>query len=131
MAGPDGTDQIVWQPDFARINRIILKNARGHVFNELGFPVIEEPEAVWTQPLQTLGNERLQEFLDLGQGGLAFWPEVGSRLFQRACTGADMVDGWIVVAPGIYRFAVMQTGGVTVRSIIREYLATAVVWDDI
>ena len=130
-SGTNGNDQIIWQPDLVRINRIVVKNARGHVFHELGFPVVEEPEAIWTQPLQTLGKEKLEEFLDLGQGGLAPWPEVGSRLFQRACTGDDMIDGWTMVAPGIYRFAVMQTGGVTVRSIIREYLATEVIWDDI
>ena len=57
--------------------------------------------------------------------------EVGSRLLQRACTGADMVDGWIIVAPGIYRFAVLQDGSLAIRSIIREYLATEVVWDDV
>ena len=39
-----------------------------------------------------------------------------------------MVDGWIIVQPGVYVFAIIETEGVTVRSIIREYLLTEVTW---
>ena len=39
-----------------------------------------------------------------------------------------MVDGWIIVQPSVYVFAVIETDYVTVRSIIREYLLTEVTW---
>jgi hypothetical protein len=103
-----------------------VKNARGHAFHELGQPMLEEPDDILIVPLEAIDEERLADFLtvDLGPG----WPEVGSRLLQRVCEGADMADGWIIVQPGVYVFAVIEADGVTVRSIIREYLLTEVTW---
>ncbi|MEZ5767187.1 MAG: hypothetical protein R3D80_05580 [Paracoccaceae bacterium] len=49
---------------------------------------------------------------------------------QRLVTGEDMrSDGWVIVQPGIYRFAVMDIGQFVVRTVIREYLATEVIWN--
>ena len=77
-------------------------------------------------PLEVIDEERLADFLSVDLG--CVWPEVGSRLFQRVYEGADMVDGWIIVQPEIYVFAVVESDGVIVRSIIREYLLTEVMW---
>ena len=50
----------------------------------------------------------------------------------RLVTGDDMrPDGWVVVQPNVYRFAVMDQDQFVVRSVIREYLATEVAWDRI
>jgi hypothetical protein len=122
----DGNRRLTWLPDINRIRSVVLKNARGHVFHELGQPMIEEPDSITIVPLELIDGERLADFLsvDLGSG----WPEVGSRLFQRVYEGIDMVNGWIVVQPAVYSFAVVEAEGVTVRSIIREYLLTEVQW---
>lgn len=55
------------------------------------------------------------------------WPEVGSRMFTRLVGGADLSGGWIVVQPGVYRYAIHQYS--TVRIVIREYLAFEAVWN--
>ncbi|TIR62665.1 MAG: hypothetical protein E5X17_00790 [Mesorhizobium sp.] len=88
--------------------------------------MLEEPDDILIVPLEVIDEERLAEFLTVDLGSA--WPEVGSRLLQRMYEGIDMADGWIIVQPGIYVFAVIETDGVTVRSIIREYLLTEVSW---
>jgi hypothetical protein len=122
----DGTERLIWHPEIERIRRVVTKNARGHAFYELGQPMLAEPDAVFISALETIDENHLAEFLtvDLGPG----LPEVGSRMLQRVFDGSDIIDGWIVVQPEIYVFAVIEKGGVSVRSIIREYLLTEVVW---
>lgn len=97
---------------------------------EHGQPAEGEPARVAIQPIPTLSPDMLAnfEFIDYGAG----WPEVGSRLMQRLVSGDDMrPDGWVVVQPNVYRFAVMDQGQFIVRTVIREYLATEVTWDHI
>ena len=62
-------------------------------------------------------------------GSLALWPEVGSRMMTRLATGEDMAGQWVVVQEGIYRYSVQQAGGLRVRSVLSEYLATEVQWE--
>ncbi|MER9852528.1 MULTISPECIES: hypothetical protein [unclassified Mesorhizobium] len=125
-ADADGNPRLVSLPELDRIRRVVLKNARGHAFHELGQPMLEEPDDILIVTLEVIAEERLADFLTVDLGSR--WPEVGSRLLQRVYEGIDMVDGWIIVQPGIYVFAVIETDGVTVRSIIREYLLTEVSW---
>lgn len=122
----DDAGVIHWQPDGARFERVILKNARGHAFFELGEPMRDEPASVTAVPLETLSPEARSQFENVGWD---VWPEVGSRLMTRLCTGEDMVGGWIVIQPGVYRYAVLQDGGIVVRAVIRDYLATETRWD--
>lgn len=124
----DGNDRVVFVPDIERIRNVVIKNARGHVFFEHGQPALGEPANVAIEPLQNLTPEavRLFEKIDYGPG----WPEVGSRLMSRLISGEDMrADGWVIVQPNVYRFAVVDDGQFVVRTVIREYLATEVVWD--
>jgi len=126
----DGNDRITFVPDMVRIQNVVVKNARGHVLFEHGQPAEGEPARVAIQPIPTLPPNMLANFeaIDYGAG----WPEVGSRLMQRLVSGEDMrPDGWVVVQPNVYRFAVMDQGQFIVRTVIREYLATEVAWDHI
>ena len=78
-------------------------------------------------PILAMTPAERAEFEDIPSNGL--WPEVGSRMMTRVMTGQDLEGPWIVVQEGSYRFAVTQAdGGVLVRSIISEYLATEVCW---
>jgi len=122
----DGIRRLTWLPDRKRIEKIVVKNARGHAFYELGQPCYGEPDLVILQPLVTAPEEWLAEFLQADHGNA--WPEVGSRLLQRLYSGEDMAAGWIVVQPGVYVFTVLEDDGIVVRSIIREYLLTEVRW---
>ncbi|WP_417417636.1 hypothetical protein [Hoeflea sp.] len=128
VKGANGKDQVAFVPDISRIQNVVIKNARGHVLFEHGQPVTAEPRRVGIEPIPSLPTATLEAFehIDYGAG----WPEVGSRLMQRLITGEDLrSDGWVIVQPDVYRFAVMDNGQFVVRSVIREYLATEVVWE--
>ena len=124
---PSGEKRIVWNPELDRVRNVIVKNARGHVYYELGQPAFGEPSNVGIWPLENLPEPELGGFLTIDQ--IVGWPEVGSRMMTRLLTGQDMEDGWIVVQDGIYRFAAVENDGFLVRSIIREYVAAEVFWE--
>lgn len=121
-----GEQETVWQPEIERVHRIVLKNARGHAFFELGEPMLSQPTHIMATPLQLLSDEQLSNFENVSTN---LWPEVGSRMMTRYITGQDMGNGWVVVQDGVYRYAVFQTGTMTVRSVIWGYLATEVYWE--
>lgn len=128
-----GEERTLWEPDIPRIERIVVKNARGHVFFEWGEPVLGEPVRTTLTPLECMRLDARREFEGQSQSGreLAGWPEVGSRTMTRLLTGVDMLDGWIVVQKNVYRYSILQTeGGLIVRSVVWEYLATETVWEN-
>jgi hypothetical protein len=125
-----GETRIVWQPDMERINRVTLKNARGHAYFEYGEPMMDAPTSVWARPFISMSKQECAEFEGLGEeGSLAAWPEVGSRMMTRVATGLDMDGNWVIVQDGTYRYAVDDKDGLRVRSVIWEYLATEVCWE--
>ncbi|MCO5966323.1 hypothetical protein [Sinorhizobium meliloti] len=131
--GPNREDASpTWSPDVARVHRVILKNARGHAFFERGEPVTDAPVSIIAVPLSTLSEQvRVWFEREAVQGALASWPEAGSRLMHHIATGHDMLGGWIVVQPELYRYSLeKEDGGLVVRSVIWNYLATEVRWMD-
>ncbi len=126
-----GETRCVWEPERERVERIVMKNARGHVFYECGEPMLSEPQHVRAVPLAAMPSAAREGFENDGMAGeLALWPEVGSRMMTRVLTGQDMRDGWILVQDGVYRFRLQQGSGIVVRSVLFEYLATEVGWSD-
>ena len=123
----DGETRLIWTPELERVHRVVIKNARGHAFYELGQPVLEEPEHVCAIPLSQLTGAGRRAF-ETGPLELAGWPEVGSRQMTRVVMGLDMRDGWVVVQPSVYRYRAEQDNGLRVRTILREYLATETYW---
>ena len=93
-----GEQKTIWYPEIARVRNIIVKNARGHVYYELGQPAFAEPSSVGIHPLEMHSRDDLSGFLAIVYGD--GWPEVGSRTMTRLITGQDMEDGWIVVQDG-------------------------------
>ncbi|MER8549919.1 hypothetical protein [Mesorhizobium sp. M0684] len=125
-----GETRIVWQPDIERIERVVLKNARGHAFFEFGEPKMEAPDHVWARPLTSMSEFERAEFEGTADaGGFSAWPEAGSRMMTRIATGQDMDGDWVVVQDGTYRYAVDDAEGLRVRSIMWEFLATDVHWE--
>jgi hypothetical protein len=124
-----GETRLAWKPEMERINRVILKNARGHAYFELGEPMLDEPDHIRAHPLVAMTESERRQFEEGDDpGGLAMWPEVGSRMMTRVATGQDLVGGWVAVQDSIYRYSVTQPGGIVVRSVLYEYLATEVRW---
>jgi hypothetical protein len=115
-------------PDCSKIERVVVKNARGHAYHELGEPMLEPPDYAGFLPISAMNDDQKRAFEPV-RGGLGSWPEVGSRMMTRVIAGTDWNDGWLVVEPNRYRFWVDWSSGVTVRTIIWEYLATETRWD--
>ncbi len=122
-----GETRSVWTPELERVNRVIIKNARGHALFEYGEPILREPQSVWSAPLETLTTEQRTAFETIERG---VWPEVGSRMLTRVVTGQDLSGSWVIVQDGTYRYAVAQQGAILVKSVLCEYLATEVFWCD-
>ena len=120
--------RIVWEPERERVNNVILKNARGHAFYELGERPEIDPNDVLATPLCALTDTQRQVFEGSQTSVLAGWPEVGSRSMQRVVLDSDICDGWVVVQDDVYRYQVTQCDGVIVRSVLMEYLASEVHW---
>lgn len=76
--------------------------------------------------LEAMTAFQLAEFEMVSQDLLA---EIGTRLYSRMTLDADLVNGWVVVQDGNYRFYVEAEGdSVRVRIVIFEYLAGEVRW---
>ena len=126
-----GETRYVWTPEAERVNRVVVKNARGHAFYEYGEPMLTEPDLVWAAPLESLPVAQQDAFENIqGEWTIAGWPEVGSRMMTRVMTGQDLRDNWVVVQEGVYRYGVAQRGAILVRSVLFNYLATEVCWND-
>lgn len=116
-------------PDPERVRRVIVKNARGHAYHELGEPLLEAPEHVAFVPLERLSADQHDAFESTSvDADLAVWPEVGSRMTVNLLDVEAMVGGWITVEPGRYRYSIDWSGTVTVKTVIWEYLATEARW---
>ncbi|MBZ9881962.1 hypothetical protein LB535_06315 [Mesorhizobium sp. CA10] len=123
-----GEETMLWLPELPRFENVLVKNARGHAYYEISEPLLEAPSGVWFGPLASLTSDQTASFEDIPwPDGLL--PEVGSRMMSRFLTGDDLDDGWVIVQEGVYRYAVMQTGGMVVRIVMREYLAAEIMWE--
>ena len=121
--------RVLWKPDIARVNNVVIKNARGHAFYEIGEPLMHPPSAVAWDPLEALTPAQRAEFERAPWPTV--YPEVGSRLMQRLARQDPLARGWIEVQDRVYRYAVTQgsRGEIIVRTLVRDYLATEVVWE--
>lgn len=125
-----GKPELVWEADVERVRRVILKNARGHVLFEYGEPMLGPPTSIWFRPLMTLSDEERIDFESPPDGTCALWPEVGSRMMPRLVEGQDLRGAWVIVQDGVYRYSLSIEGGIRVKTILGEYLATEVCWDE-
>lgn len=117
-------------PDIEKIRRVVVKNARGHAYHEIGEPLLEAPDHVAFIPLEKLSPDQRDAFEAVETGAdLVVWPEVGSRMTIRLLDEEAMVGGWISVESGRYRYSIDWSDTVTVKTVIWEYLATETRWE--
>jgi hypothetical protein len=77
-------EQVMWDFEHDRIQKVLLKLARGHAAHELNEPRLEEPDVFYFRPLCTMSESERQDFeQELDAGPFALWPEVGSRAMNR------------------------------------------------
>lgn len=127
-AATTGSDYgLVWTPERQRVEKVLVKLARGHAAHELSSIVLDAPESLSYLPVVALTPEERSVF----ESGPQFspWPEIGSRAFLRAAGVHPHAtqDDWVVVQSGRYRYSVDE-GGPIVRMVLSEYLACGVEW---
>jgi len=110
-----------------RVERVVLKLARGHAAYEFGEPQLDEPTEVWFRPLTELSAAERALF-ESPQRQFVL-PEIGSRAFLNAVSSAGelLEQDWHVVQKGRYRY-LTSPGPFLVRLVIGEYLAAEVHW---
>lgn len=121
--------EIIWYPQESRVENVILKLARSHVAFEINEPQLEQPDSIWFKPIVRMSPVEQNAFNPI-YGGMAGWPEVGSRAMNRLLMGDpnEFSNGWLVVQLENYRYIVDQDDGIRVKIVIREYLACEVIW---
>ncbi|MFD9550571.1 hypothetical protein ACFWBG_24515 [Nocardia salmonicida] len=103
-----------------------MKNSRGHLLIEHGIWRKGKPDFAFFTAIESLTNSRRAEFECVSQTLL---PEVGTRLSGRIIQGTDLVNGWVVVQGGSYRYVVdVDDDSARVRMVVSEYLAAEVLW---
>jgi hypothetical protein len=129
-AKSESTGGQIWSIEEDRVKTVVLKLARGHVAYEYNEPRLEKPNYVSFRPLVAMHDGEREAFEGSDEEVLAGWPEVGSRAMQRLLVaGSDLFrEGWIVIQDGNYRFRVSEEEGLTVKIVVREYVACHVVW---
>lgn len=125
----DNLQPFVIYPDVDKVRRVVAKNARGHVYHEIGEPLFSEPEVTFV-PLEKLSTDQRAAFEATEiSGDLAVWPEVGSRMTVQLLDEAIMTGGWITVETDRYRYAIDWSETIVVKTVIWDYLATETRWD--
>ena len=134
-------DWIEFAVEADRLNRVMLKLAKGHAVFELSEVFRSDPSHFWCGPLATIPPEELENFE--APHLQEVFGEVGSRNLQRLAVvqvqlrsedGENkplglLMNDWIDVQNGFYRYlAISESGGVSIRIVIADYLACEVIW---
>jgi hypothetical protein len=122
----DGSISIV--PDWERVEKVVLKLARGHSLYELNEYHIESPSRIFMRPIPLMAPQDMEKFMALPISSR--FAEVGSRHLERTVIFNEKpyIPEWIIVQPERYMFAVSVSNNTTIRLIIRNYLACEVCW---
>jgi hypothetical protein len=113
----------------ARVRNVVLKLARGHLHFELSVQERGDPDVLEIVPLSLMTPESREFFECPEPGPVAAWPELGARAFLRVLASErSILDGWLNVQEGRYRYLVSQGHGNYAHIVIAEYLACRVVW---
>lgn len=120
-------ERSIFGVEMDRIERIIVKLARGHALYELNEPQLSPPSTVRVTPVHLLSDEARTAFENTAGDGFAVWPEVGSRAMQRL---VESGEGWISVQDDRYRYIATADSMVCVRIVLSEYLACEVTWQE-
>ncbi|WP_336992473.1 hypothetical protein [Leucobacter sp. VD1] len=123
----ESADGLAWEMDREQVLPVVEKLARGHVAYE-EYPRLAGPTSISIHPLACMSELERREFED-GAGCGRLFPELGSLALARVSKEA-FEDSWVEVQTGRYRysFSVFDTH-LSVRIVVREYLACEAIWD--
>ena len=127
MSEVDG--EISFRAELSSIKNVLLKLAKGHVKYENSDPLLIEPNHVAIVPIDLMTDREYEEFMSPVE--LQKFPEVGSRASYNLVLNQNnqVLSSWKTVQENRYRYTVMTSvDTISVRIIVREYLAAEVVW---
>lgn len=116
----------VFSAELLRVKNILLKLARGHAVYELNEPQIDEPTQFNCVTLFSMDSANRDAFEAMPRSMV--FPEVGSRASQRLVVNDPGLVLWKTVQPERYRYLAFTGSVVTIRIVIREYLACEIGW---
>lgn len=124
----DMPEGIIWDVDHERVNSLAVKLAQGHIAYE-EVAMWDAPVDIYINPLCTAPPAEKDIFsYEGGLGGIAPWPEIGSRAFLRLfAEDSGFVHSWIELQKGCYRYKIIDSLAVAI--VIREYLGIYVAWE--
>ncbi|WP_210452408.1 hypothetical protein [Pantoea ananatis] len=121
-----------WNPEIKRIEEVVSKIAKGHIYYELSEIVREEPVEFHIIPLNQFDEKGYFDFMKFDCGGVSVWPEIGSRAFLRL-TGElndyNLEDRWVNIQKNIYRYSVEYYPVLQVKMIFSDYLHCHLIWE--
>ena len=107
--------------------RVLVKNARAHIFFETGEPHYDDPYEVWFGPASAWSKRDVANFQS-GKGLAQVWCEMGSRWNTRVIEGDEFDEfGFLIVQPDVYRFRI-EEGGRGVSMILRNRFLARIFW---
>lgn len=117
---------VYFMPEQDRIRNVILKLARGHAKYENGEPQIGVPSSINITPITLMSESQHSTFFSHKS---ILWPEIGSRNMQRQIKSFNGIsDSWMDVQENNYTYSFALIPNVSVRFLIRNYLACEVEW---
>jgi hypothetical protein len=123
-------ERVFFNIEQERLKKILLKLARGHAKFENSELQLDEPVYFSIRVVPEMTDEELDAFLMVHVPN-EILPEIGSRAFQRLFQGFGDGDNslWLTVQENMYSYLVsVSMDGLTVKMVIREYLAVEVAW---
>jgi hypothetical protein len=135
-------DLVTFDFEAERVEKILLKLARGHAAFELSQVRREVPSSFWWRPLSSMTEDERENF-DACHVAQTFG-EVGSRGLQRllvtevsllSLTGEKksiglLINDWVEVQEDRYRYlAVDDSGAIKVKLVVAEFLACEAIWE--
>ncbi len=132
----DSNDTPRWSVQPKRVARIVEKLARGHVADELSctelHTIRQDPIRLRFSPISILKDPSTFSTATRHRNRPTLWPEVGTKALERAVSGRadhfNVVNEWVIVQAGRYRYLVTKTDNLHVLMMLSEYLACEVVW---
>nr|BFF08085.1 hypothetical protein GCM10023233_30540 [Brevibacterium otitidis] len=118
-----------WEMETERVRHVISKLTRGHAAfeHQRRYP---GPDSTLIMPLMLMSDDERIQF-ERGSAGHRVLPEVGSRALTRAVL-ETRTSGWVDVQPKRYRYtSTIYADGLSVRLVIRDYLACEAWWKDL
>jgi hypothetical protein len=120
---------VFFNVEVEQLKNVILKLAKGHAKYENSEPIFEEPRHFGFKPLPIMSQNEIDYFF--ADTELIKSPEVGSRAMQNLVINKTnkALSHWTTVQLNNYSYCVIQTlESLTVRIIIRNYLAAEMTW---